>query len=82
MAKYTIADSLRGRIEADLDKCMKWNDIAEENAVEIGVVCSVFGTKRVRESQNGEIVRYWNGMRVTDGKPSPINTYHISELEK
>lgn len=86
MAKYEISEALRESIEADMDNGIQWKVIAEEHGVEIGVIRSVHARRRftqhAEEAIKGGVIRYWGSHRLTDGLPSPVTTYHISELEK
>ncbi|MFP8645230.1 hypothetical protein ACLHWY_27165 [Priestia aryabhattai] len=85
MAKYDISNELRQSVETDMANGIKWSHIAEEHGVDMGVIRSVHGSKLVRENvkkaEKGGTIRYWNGMRLTDGEPSPVKKYYISELE-
>lgn len=83
MAKYNeISTTLRESIEADMDNGVKWKVIAEEHGVDIGVIRSVNIYRRKTEGEKGGVIRYWGNHRLTDGLPSPVTTYHASELEK
>ena len=85
MAKYDISNELRQSVETDMENGVKWSHIAEERGVDMGVIRSVHGSKLARQNsrkaERGGTIRYWNGMRLTDGEPSPVKKYHISELE-
>ncbi|WP_338779535.1 hypothetical protein [Metabacillus sp. FJAT-52054] len=63
-----------------IDKGLKWSDIASRLKVKPCYIRSVFFTKRKKEVEEGGVIRYWNNHRITDGVPSPVTTYHISEL--
>ncbi|OHR72168.1 hypothetical protein HMPREF3291_22475 [Bacillus sp. HMSC76G11] len=84
-AKYDISDALRESIEADMERGIQWKQIALEHGIEYGKVQSVGLKRRFRkqgeETTKGGVIRYWNGLRLTDGEPSPVKTYHISELQ-
>lgn len=85
MAKYEISNVLRESIEADMDNGIQWKLIAQEHDVEIGVIRSIHSKRKFQqhaeEVQKGGVIRYWGNLRLTDGLPSPVTTYHISELE-
>jgi len=86
MAKYEVSDVLRESIIADIENGVKWSQIAEEHGINYNIVQSVGQkhkrTKAGEEVQKGGKIVYWGDMRLTDGLPSPVTTYHISELEK
>jgi hypothetical protein len=86
MAKYELSEALIESIEADMDNGVQWNQIAEEHGVQIGAIRSVHARRRFKkekeEVEKGGVERYWFGLRIHDGQPSPVKTYHISELQK
>lgn len=86
MAKYEVSEALKESIEADIEQGVKWKLIAQEHGIDYAIVSSV-GHKRRKRLESEElvksgIIRYWGSLRLTDGKPSPITTYHITKLQK
>ncbi|MBG9589827.1 hypothetical protein [Cytobacillus firmus] len=86
MAKYELSEAVIESIEADMDNGVQWGQIAQEHGLEIGAIRSVHSRRRFKreaeEVEKGGVERYWFGLRIHDGKPSPVKTYYISELGK
>ena len=82
--KYEVSDSLRDSIIVDIEKGMKWREIAGKNGVDLNVIYSVGGRHRVRkkslQEEKGGVIKYYNGQRETDGKASPVKKYNINDL--
>ncbi|MGG1632346.1 hypothetical protein [Rossellomorea sp. NRS-1567] len=84
--KYAVSDQLKESIIEDIEDGLGWKQIAHRHQVEYNLVQSVGMKERKRiesvENEQGGVIRYWNGHRLNDGKPSPVTTYHISELSR
>ncbi|MYL44396.1 hypothetical protein GLV94_01945 [Virgibacillus halodenitrificans] len=84
--KNKVSDIQKVAIIEAMEEGTKWGQIAEDLGLEYKLVHSVlmkeYNRKKYKEvTEGGGRILYWGGMRLTDGKPSPVKTYHISELE-
>ncbi|TCI50310.1 hypothetical protein EVJ24_14980 [Exiguobacterium sp. SH1S21] len=77
-------ERLNQMILKDIQGGMTWTEVSEKYEVNMNYIRSVYSTYKVQmkteEVEKGGIVRYWNGQRLTDGKPSPVKTYNINDL--
>ncbi|WP_369900551.1 hypothetical protein [Bacillus manliponensis] len=72
-------------ITRDLNKGLKWGEIAKNYDVPMSYVQSIYSKNKMYQNPAKHIGgngRLWRGWRNHDGVEAPINTYHISELEK
>ncbi|MCY7861597.1 hypothetical protein [Bacillus haynesii] len=83
--KYNIPNELREAVEHDLKEGMKLKPLAEKHGVGYEIIQSIFGTYNLKNQaekiQKGTAGEKWeNGVRMRDGKPSPVTSFNINDL--
>lgn len=84
--KREFTDELRSKVLEDIENGDKWTDVAKKYGLDYTDVQSIFHKERVRleaeQKEKGGQEVWINGSRISDGKPSPVKVFHISELQK
>lgn len=85
MKELTIEDK-KDIIALYEEGILKWGEISKKLDIKYKFVHSICMKELNRQkykdiAEGGGRILYWSGMRLTDGKPSPVTTYNIKDLE-
>ncbi|WP_281659453.1 hypothetical protein [Halobacillus sp. Cin3] len=82
-----FSDEVREAVLVDVHEGkLRWKDIAKEHGLDYRDVQSIGMKERklqeIRDKEEGHIIPMYKGMRLSDGNPSPVKTFNISDLQK